>query len=188
MCYNTSSKEYSLKLVRNSENGYFEIDEDHCSESGGMSSCESTRCLLDVFYAGLIKEEFYKNVLDDSSECFSADKDASPEGFFSECHGVFNFTAGISEFSIIHQELKCDCRNGTAAFGTDCPVHGVEFCMECEIGFTLVDITESNHNLTTPHCIQASCLDESASDDCFQVFGQQKNFSALFLMSNHANQ
>jgi len=44
----------------------------------------------------------------------------------------------------------------------------------------LVDITESNDTLTMPHCIQASCLDESASDDCFQVFWSTEEFFCPF--------
>ena len=179
VCQDSESKEYTLKLVRNIENGDFEVDESHCSESG-KSSCESTKCLLDVFYANSIAEKFHENVFVDSSDCFLADKNAPSEGFFSECHGVFNFTEGISEFEIIHQELECGCRNGTAAVGEDCPVNAAEFCMECEMGFSLVDITESNDTLTMPHCIQASCLDESASDDCFQVFWSTEEFFCPF--------
>ena len=153
VCQDSESKEYTLKLVRNGENGEFEVDNSYCSENG-KSSCESTECLLDVFYADLIAKKFHENVLADSSDCFLADKDAPSEGFFSECHGVFNFTEGISEFVIIHQELECGCRNGTAAIGNDCPVHAAEFCMECDFGFILTDMTESVFNLTTPHCIQ----------------------------------
>ena len=54
VCYEAESQFYTLKLEQ-VENGSFVRDVDYCVQN--EDPCESTNCLIDVFYVNLIKDE-----------------------------------------------------------------------------------------------------------------------------------
>ena len=168
VCYNEEIDSYSLKFTRDDLNK-FSVDSSFCESN--ENSCQSMMCLLDNLYADKILSELENSNQDSdisNNQCQTTHKSDTAAGYFSECYGIFNYTLKQSEFSIIHQLKQCTCVNGTAAIGENCPEDSIYHCVDCDIGFMLID----------NKCNQCDCSQNSTSSDCFQ-FCQNCEFYGL---------
>ena len=118
----------------------YEIDVDYCQINTDF--CQQQACEIDALFNSRVKHVISRHdfIFKNNKTCFPTEfytNEAVP-GFHPSCKSLFNITTNFALFLIFQEENECGCEFGQAAsFGEDCPEHGMNYCVSCEIGYVL---------------------------------------------------